>query len=360
MRHLIVPSKKTAEWLSKLRSNGWLMEGTGVIRIDDDFRAIALSQSAPTSSDDYEGLEIIDMEAKLPGPKSWQNRLSSNTIEKIGKFLPNSYEVQGDVLIVKLEPEVLDFADEIGNAFLEQLNPVRVVCRDDGVQGEFRVRKLTPIVSRNQNNSTDTVIREHGIGYHTNPAKAYFSARLGTERLESAHHCLRLHSDLQRNLVIYDPYAGVGPNLGLPISDGIVDRILAGDLNPSAAELLEKNLQVLNSKFSDFTFEAICADALEWSKEPKYCEKADVLFVNIPHSTLNHLPKLLPLLKRKSQTLVRGWLILEREELQESKEKIESLFNDFGALIHEIDIEEAKGFSTTKCFTRLTIYSTIE
>ena len=65
MRHLIVPSKKTAEWLDKLRSSGWLMEGTGVIKIDDDFRAIALSQSAPTSSDDYDGLEIIDMEAKL-------------------------------------------------------------------------------------------------------------------------------------------------------------------------------------------------------------------------------------------------------------------------------------------------------
>ena len=96
------------------------------------------------------------------------------------------------------------------------------------------------------------------------------------------------------------------------------------------------------------------------SKDPGYCNKADVLFANIPHSTLNHLPKLLPLLKRKSLTLVRGWLILEREEIQESKEKIESMFNDFGALIHEIDLEEAKGFSTTKCFTRLTIYSTIE
>ena len=42
------------------------MEGTGVIKIDDDFRAIALSQSAPHLPDDYEGLEIIDMEGKLP------------------------------------------------------------------------------------------------------------------------------------------------------------------------------------------------------------------------------------------------------------------------------------------------------
>ena len=123
----------------------------------------------------------------------------------------------------------------------------------------------------------------------------HISARLGTERLESAHHCLRLRSDLQRNLVIYDPYAGVGPNLGLPISDGIVDHIIAGDLNPAAAELLEKNLQVLKSKFSNFTYKAICADALKWAKDPGYCNKADVLFANIPHSTLNHLPKLLPL-----------------------------------------------------------------
>ena len=56
------------------------------------------------------------------------------------------------------------------------------------------------------------------------------------------------------------------PNLGLPISDGIVDHIIAGDLNPAAAELLEKNLQVLKSKFSNFTYKAICADALEWLK----------------------------------------------------------------------------------------------
>ena len=360
MRHLIVPSKKTAEWLDRLRSHGWLMEGAGVAKIDDEFRAIPLSQSAPNSSNHYEGLEIGQMEGKLPGPKSWQDRLSPQTIEKIRKFLPNSYEVQGDVLIVKLEPEVLDFEDEIGNAFLEQLNSVRIVCRDDGVQGEFRVRKLTTIASRNQNESTDTVIKEHGISYHTNPAKAYFSARLGTERLESAHHCLRLHSILERELVIYDPYAGVGPNLGLPISDGVVDHIVAGDLNPSAAELLKKNLQSLHSKHSNFSFEAICKDALNWSQEERFSQKADVLFVNIPHSTFDHLPKLLPLMKRNSQTLVRGWMILEREEIPQIEEKIKSMFNDIGAFIQEIDVEEAKGFSTTKSFTRLTIYSTIE
>ena len=357
MRHLRVPSKETAHWLDKLRSNDWLQERAGVIKIDEEFRAIPLSDNAPHSDDIYADNILLDLDAKLAGPRSWQERIDQEILDKIGEKLPNSYEIQGDVLIVKLEPEVIDYSEHIGTAFLQQLNPVRIVCRDDGVHGEFRVRKLVTIASRDGDEQTRTIVREHGIDYVTDPAKAYFSARLGTERLESAHHCLKLAADLGRKLTIFDPYAGVGPNLGLPISDDVAQHIVAGDLNPDATDLLEENLHSLSKKYDGFSFETLCKNALAWQQDSKLRDKADVLFVNIPHSSIEHLPNLLPLMKKNSPTLIRGWMIIEREEMIEIESKVLSICENFGAKGTILDIEEAKGFSTTKCFARLTIFT---
>lgn len=357
MRHLRVPSQKTAEWLDNLRSKKWLQERAGVTKIDENFRAIPLSDTAPDIDEAYGENIIVELEPKLAGPKSWQERIEPEILEKIGKRLPNSYEIQGDVLIVKLESEVQEFSREIGNAFLQQLSSVRIVCRDDGVQGQFRVRKLVPIASRNDEIETKTIVREHGIDYATDPAKAYFSSRLATERLESAHHCLRLHSELGRKLTIYDPYAGVGPNLGLPISDKVAAHIIAGDLNPDATSLLEENLSSLSKKYGEFTFETYCKNALSWKEESMLQNKADVLFVNIPHSSIQHLPEILPLMKKNSLSLIRGWMIIEREEMPEIKSTIQATCEKFGAEITSLEVQEVKGFSTTKCFARLTIFA---
>ena len=46
---------------------------------------------------------------------------------------------------------MIEVEHEIARAMLEQFPSVRVVCHDDGVVGEFRVRNLRVLKARNDN-----------------------------------------------------------------------------------------------------------------------------------------------------------------------------------------------------------------
>ena len=91
--------------------------------------------------------------------------------------------------------------------------PVRIVCADGDVTGEYRVRDLRVLLSRDGNTSTVTVVKEHGLAYTLDPSTAYFSARLSGERgaamdLIDAHRAL-----LGRRLVVHDPTRALGQTL---------------------------------------------------------------------------------------------------------------------------------------------------
>ena len=89
---------------------------------------------------------------------------------------------------------------------LERMPNVRIVCADNGVKGEFRVRDLEPIMARDGVLSTLTQVKEHGHTITIDPTKSYFSTRLSTER-HNYSAAKRLSSLLNR-LTVCDP-AGV-------------------------------------------------------------------------------------------------------------------------------------------------------
>lgn len=357
MRHLRVPSAETARWRERLAAKGWLAQGAG-IQADGEHRLLPLNDAAPGPEEPlFVGHGIVERTSLERGPQRWTQRLQPSLLAAIEAHLPTAHEVQGDVLLVKLEPEVEAHATSIAEAMLAQFPHVRVVCVDRGVTGPFRIRDLQVLAARGGDESTVTTVKEHGLTYTLDPSKAYFSARLSGERA-AAMDLMREHSDrLQRRLIVHDPYAGVGPNLGLPLHHGVVAKAVVGDLNGAAIPFLEANLGhiIARSAHPQAHLEVRTGDGRAWRNEETLQGKADVLFVNLPHEGLDHVDDLMPLLA--ADALVIGWAVIERDDEASIAHHITSSFAAAGR-ISSVDVQATKGFSTTRTMVRLVVHAT--
>ena len=356
MRHLIVPSVDTQRWFEVIKSNGWAEEGIGILTTDDGLKAIPVNGNAPSDSDVvWQGLKIKVIARSDNVIKHWTDLIDQELLAELDEFIPRSHEIIGDILVVKLEDEVYPYREVIANAMLERMPNVRLICADKGVKGEFRVRNLQPIKARDGDLSTLTRVKEHGQVIVIDPNKSYFSTRLSTERHGNYIAAKQLSNQLNRPITVCDPYAGVGPAMaGLLTESGLVDRALLGDLNPSAVELLQQNItKYLSKNNTPITVEIRCQDGRKWRDISEFNHTVDLLLVNLPHDTVSHFIDLFPLMRRNSQSLIRGWAIIDKTELQTISSRLAMLFADNGATNHSITCDEIKGFSSSKSFVRI-------
>ena len=361
MRHLSVPSAQTQHWLQRCRLEKWLAEHIGVSSLDDGNKAIPLNDTAPPDGDEsWRGNAIVELEPRGKTPTHWSEHLDPETYNAHKEELPNAYETQGDVLIVKIEDSVWHLAETIADAMLTQLPNIRLVCADLGVQGDFRVRELHPLATRDGTTGTRTRIKENGYLLWVDASKVYFSARLSNERIGTLESAMELREHLGRELIVADPYAGVGPSMAALLSQPeLVKGYRAGDLNPDAVELLNDNLAYLEGRRKNIDgtpcqplspAETVCQDATLWSSNPELRETFDLLLVNLPHDSISHLPAVLPLLRRDGMTLLRGWAIIERENQENNKNNIIKAIVSDDRTIESFTFNEVKGFSAKKSF----------
>jgi len=336
MRHLSVPSKETAIWREKLASKGWLAEGCGIHQLGG-MRGIPLSDNAPSTIDDF---EIIELEALNHGSKHWIEQLPSELYEQYKEEWPMSHDRIGDIIILKIPKTIEQFSETIAQAILSQHSSARVVCADYGVKGEFRVRKLKPIISRDGDLSTLTNVSEYGNRFTVDPGTAYYSPRLATERRGNLHVARNLKKTLGRPLVVCDPYAGAGPGIiSLLREPNLVSKIIASDINPEAIKLLEMNLP--ESAWVE------CFDARKLYLMHK--QVVDLLLVNLPHDSLTHLPDLLPLMANNHPVAIRCWAILPDDKLDEIELQIRKILEK--AEIHSLNLSPTRSYSPTESYT---------
>ena len=356
MRHLIVPSVDTQHWLEVLKTNNWLVSGLGVVTVEGGKKGLPVIENAPQEEDPiWSGLTHQAIPREVNNIKHWSDLLERGLYQQFEQYWPRSYEMVGDVLIVRLEDEIKQHQYQIAKAMLDHISSARIICADNGVTGEFRVRDISPILSRNDNLSTLTKIRENGHNIIIDPAKAYFSSRLSTEREGNVAAAKELSNLLNRPITISDPYAGVGPALpSLIATEGLVEAIFAGDLNPEAVELLTDNINSLVNKSNyDFDNRVMCMDAREWRKDETLTNSTDLLLVNLPHDTIEHLGDLFPLMRKGTKSLIRGWAIVERQDLEGVRKIIEKKLIQYGASEISLACKEIKGFSASKIFIRI-------
>jgi tRNA (guanine37-N1)-methyltransferase len=194
-------------------------------------------------------------------PFNFESEEHIQTVEEILGFRP-SFEVVGDIAMVE-ETE----AEKVASALMSTSKSIKtVIAPISDVEGEFRTRRFRHVAGEV---STVTTHKEHGLRYRVDLEGAYFTPRLGTERL-------RIAGLVSPTDFVLDMFAGVGP-FALLLAKR-VDRVVAMDKNPVAVKYLREN-SLLN-KIENIEILEGDANVLALSYE----NMADHVIMNLPHS----------------------------------------------------------------------------
>lgn len=196
------------------------------------------------------------------------------------KYLPQKWELIGDVLVLKLHDELQGYEELIGERYSEVLR-AKTVLRDDGhIKGRFREPSMHLIYGKD----TETVHIENKVRFKLDVARLMFSSGNIDERVRMAR--VATGDD-----VIVDMFAGIG-YFTIPLAvHAHPKRVIAYELNPLAYRYLKANIElnrvehVVEPHLSDNT------TAVE--------HVADRVLMGYLHKTYEYLPKALRILKGK-------------------------------------------------------------
>ena len=228
------------------------------------------------------------------------------TQEDILGYRP-SFEVVGDIALV----EEAD-AEAVAAALMATSKGIKaVIAPVSDVEGEFRTRRFRHIAGEVR---TSTIHKEHGLRYRVDLEGAYFTERLGTERL-------RIAKLVKPGDFVLDMFAGVGPFSLLLAKKGA--QVVAMDKNPLAIRCLKENA-LLNRVQN---IEILEGDAAELAL--RYVGRADHVIMNLPHSASSFL---VPAMRAaKSGGVVHYYCISPEDDLYRDEALIRKAADSLGA-----------------------------
>lgn len=148
------------------------------------------------------------------------------------ELLPHGWFILGDIIIVKIQPQLERFKQQIGDALLSIYPRCRSVLRDFGIEGPLRepVREIIAGVS------SETVHRENGVLFKLDAQKVMFSQGNLRERMRM--------SLLGRDEIVVDMFAGIG-YFAVPMAvHAKPKKVLAIEINPVAYRYLKENVRL--------------------------------------------------------------------------------------------------------------------
>jgi tRNA (guanine37-N1)-methyltransferase len=189
---------------------------------------------------------------------------------KIMEKLPKSYDIIGEVILVKISDELANYKREIGKALLAANKNIRSVYLSNPVSGDLRTREIE-IIAGEKNSKTCHF--EYGVKFELDIKKTYFSPRLANERK-------RISDKIIDGEVVVDMFTGVAP-FPIIIAKYSNPRIIyAIDINKNSIKYAKTNVsknQVLDK------IEIIKSDAAEIKNIlDKKGVKADRIIMNLP------------------------------------------------------------------------------
>jgi len=215
------------------------------------------------------------IESEISQKKKKRGKLYELIADKIPetliKYIPRSFDVIGDICIVEMNEEIWPYREIIGRTIVEQFKNIKSVYAKGGkVSGDIRVRPLIHVYGEKK---TLTIHRENNCIFYVDVEKVYFSPRLATEHM-------RVAKQVKDGEIIVDMFAGVGP-FSILIAKMANAKIYAIDKNPSAIELLKRNIQINKLKG---TVIPILGDARDVIRKQLEKNVADRVIMNLPLS----------------------------------------------------------------------------
>jgi len=176
------------------------------------------------------GFKIVETEFEAVEKRPHSYREVVDVPDHLKPFLPSSFDIIGDIAVIELPEELMQYGKQIGEAILKVHKHIKAVfAKGSAVSGEFRVRELIHLAGEKR---TETLHKENGIKLKLDVAKVYFSPRLATERM-------RVFKKAKEGEIVFDMFAGVGPYSILLAKK--VRLVFACDINPWAVKYLEEN-----------------------------------------------------------------------------------------------------------------------
>ena len=209
------------------------------------------------------------LEAKFV-PKSYKEHLSIPKKHKTE--LPSSYDVIGDIILIKLPESLSKYKKEIGTSLLLTNKNIKTICLAKPVEGELRTRNLE-IIAGEKNLKTNH--KEYGLKFEMDLNKTYFSPRLATERK-------RVTDSVKSGEIVVDMFAGVAPFSIMIAKYANPKVIYAFDKNKYAIDYGKKNIKINNvlNKIEIFHNDAKNVNKILNQKKAK----ADRVIMNLPFS----------------------------------------------------------------------------
>lgn len=177
-----------------------------------------------------EGFEIVETDFEKAQKRPFSYREIVNVPEKLKPFLPSSFDIIGDIVIIELPEELIPYGKNIGEAILKVHKHIKAVfMKGSKISGAYRVRELIHLAGEKR---TETIHKENGIRLKLDVSKVYFSPRLATERM-------RIFKKAKKGEIVFDMFAGIGPYAILLAKKAKL--VFACDINPWAIKYLEEN-----------------------------------------------------------------------------------------------------------------------
>jgi tRNA (guanine37-N1)-methyltransferase len=222
--------------------------------------------------------------------KTLRKLLSSTLSSEELSQVCNSYDIIGDIAVLRLTGTSRKHCEAIGKAVMSVHHNVKTVLEQEGpVHGCFRTREFRFVAGVNR---AVTAHVEAGCIFSVDVSKCYFSPRLSYERMRVA----RLVQDGE---VVVNMFAGVGCFSLLISKYSNASRVYSIDVNPDAFRYMQENVR-MNGAYGRVI--PILGDAREII-EARLCRVADRVLMPLPERALEYLPCSLLALKETG-----GWV----------------------------------------------------
>ena len=233
--------------LSTLRSNGWLDTNRNIRRtgnsielplLDTISQPLLVSTLRDLFGDDFKIITQSKPSMKTSIKTPFEEILEGcNAILALDKsmlvFLPQKWELLGDVVILKLPKKLKRFWREIAEVYAKVLHAKAILRRVDKIRGIYREPGVELILG----DSTETIHYENKVKFKFDASKIMFSSGNIDERI-------RIATLAKKNDIVADMFAGIG-YFCLPIAiHSKPKKVIACELNPTAFQYLCENIRL--------------------------------------------------------------------------------------------------------------------
>lgn len=323
----VLVSKKSAEEVRKLLKNKDVLDPNKVPLHEDNYVIFPIKEEKVAEARSL-GLRIVYRDFKVKRKiKSYKDLVQIP--ENLKKYLPTSFDQIGDIVIIKIPEEVLDYASQIGEAIIKAYKSVKSVYLDKGVKGPYRVRDLEHIAGERK---TETIYKEYGTRFIVDVSKVYVSPRLAEEHKKFSEY-------VKPSEIVFDMFSGFGPFSIFAAKKGA--SAVATDINPYAIHYLYESAKLNRVEDKILGLVSDC-------RKVARLIKVNHVVMNYPHGSISFLDYALESIKTPGY--IHIYVIEYNDKITQTADNIVHLIENKGYKAKLVEISCGKPYAPYQAY----------